>query len=114
MRGPMTAASARESPNSASFSVAPSAIHASALRMRNHSPVASRIPRFQPAPRPRLSCSTSRTSGNRSRTSSTVPSLEPWSTTIVSWPRTLSRHLSMYGIALKVTTIAETPAAMAA
>ena len=43
-----------------------------------------------------------------------MPSVEPLSTTIVSWPRTLSRHLSSHGIALKVTTIAETPAAMAA
>ena len=48
------------------------------------------MPVFEPPPRPRFSCSISRASGKRSRTSSSVPSVEPWSTTIVSWPRTLS------------------------
>ena len=36
--------------------------------------------RCSPAPRPRFSCSITRTSGNRSRTRSSVPSVEPWST----------------------------------
>src|SRR5438067_5266249 len=66
------------------------------------------MPAFQPAQRPRFSCWTSRASGNRSRTSSTVPSVEPLSTTIVSCPRTLSRHCSSQGSALYVTTTAQT------
>src|SRR5581483_2564950 len=44
----------------------------------------------------------------RSRTSSSVPSVEPWSTTTTSWPRTESRHRSSHGSALYVTTTTET------
>ena len=40
------------------------------------------MPVLLPPPMPRFSCSITRTSGNRSRTSSSVPSVEPWSTTI--------------------------------
>src|SRR5438270_6640638 len=66
------------------------------------------MPVLLPAPKPRFSCSIRRASGNRSRTSSTVPSVEPWSTTIVSCPRTLSRQRSIHGTALYVTTTTET------
>src|SRR5919206_943614 len=57
---------------------------------------------------PRFSCSITRASGKRSRTTSSVPSPEPWSTTIVSWPRTLSRQRSIHCAELKVTTTTET------
>src|SRR5262245_33963231 len=63
---------------------------------------------FQPAPSPRLSLSTSRTSAARSRTNSTVPSLEPLSTTTVSTPRSESRQFSIHGMASYVTTTAAT------
>src|SRR3954462_11978534 len=68
------------------------------------------MPAFEPPPRPRFSCSISRASGKRSRTSSSVPSVEPWSTTIVSCPRTLSRPRSSQGSALYVTTTTESSA----
>jgi hypothetical protein len=58
------------------------------------------MPAFEPPPRPLFSCSITRTSEKRSRTSSNVPSVEPWSTTIVSWPRTLSSARSTQGSAL--------------
>src|SRR5687767_305045 len=64
------------------------------------------MPAFHPAARPRFACSSTRTSGKSSRTTSTVPSLEPLSTRTVSSPRTLSRHRSIHGSALKVTTTA--------
>src|SRR4051794_11212450 len=57
---------------------------------------------------PRFSCSSTRASGNRSRTSSRLPSVEPWSTTIVSWPVTDSRHRSSQGSAFQATTTTET------
>src|SRR6266567_1153439 len=62
------------------------------------------MPVLLPPPMPRFSCSITRTSGNRLRTSSRVPSLEPWSTTITSWPLTESRHSSTHGSAFQVTT----------
>ena len=68
------------------------------------------MPAFEPPPRPLFSCSIRRASGNRSRTSSRVPSVEPWSTTIVSCPRTLSSARSTQGSALYVTTTTETSA----
>ena len=68
------------------------------------------MPAFEPPPRPLFSCSITRASGKRSRTSSSVPSVEPWSTTIVSWPRTLSSACSTQGSALYVTTTTETSA----
>src|SRR5438093_13775150 len=57
---------------------------------------------------PRFSCSTSRTSGKRPRTSSRLPSVDPWSTTTVSRPRTDSRHCSSQGSAFQLTTTTET------
>src|SRR5205085_401725 len=63
--------------------------------------------RFQPAPSPTFSCSTTSTSGNLSRTKGTVRSVEPLSTTTVSQPATLARHCSTSGSALKVTTTTE-------
>src|SRR2546423_1628088 len=66
------------------------------------------MPALLPPPMPRFSCSTRRTSGNRSRTSSTVPSVEPWSTTIASCPPTLSRQRSIHGSELNATTTTET------
>src|SRR5215213_4713021 len=65
------------------------------------------MPALLPPPMPRFSCSTTVTSGNRSRTKATVPSLEPLSTTTVSCPRTDSRHRSSHGSALNVTTTTE-------
>src|SRR5688572_32152616 len=62
------------------------------------------MPAFQPAPSPRFSPSSTRTSAKSSRTTSGVPSLEPLSTTIVSSPRTLARQCSIQGSALYVTT----------
>src|SRR4029078_7612554 len=58
----------------------------------------------QPAETPAFSLSTTRTAGNPSRTRSTVPSPEPLSTTTVSTSATLSRHCSIQGSALYVTT----------
>src|SRR4029453_13015046 len=43
-------------------------------------------------------------------TRSSVPSVEPWSTTTVWWPATLSRDRSTYGSALYVTITAATSA----
>src|SRR6476659_6038053 len=51
-----------------------------------------------------------RASGKRSRTNSSVPSVEPWSTTIVSRPRSDSRHRSIHGRPLYVTVTAVTSA----
>src|SRR4051794_26896100 len=62
------------------------------------------MPALLPPPIPLFSCSITRTSGYRSRTSSTVPSVEPWSTTTTSRPRTESRHCSSHGSAFHVTT----------
>src|SRR4051794_9825558 len=68
------------------------------------------MPVLLPPPMPLLSCSITRTSGKRLRTSSTVPSLDPLSTTTTSSPRTDSRHCSTQGSALHVTTTTETSA----
>src|SRR4029079_3103132 len=68
------------------------------------------MPAFSPAPRPRFSCSTTRTSGNPSRTRSTVPSVDPWSTRIVSSPARLSSHSSPHGSPFRVTVTAESSA----
>src|SRR4051812_49226703 len=65
------------------------------------------MPALLPPPIPRFSCSSTRTSGKRSRTTSSVPSVEPWSTTTTSWPRTDSRHCSSHGSAFQVTTTTE-------
>src|SRR3954447_7641569 len=85
--------------------------HASALRISTQrlSDTSSR-PRAQPAARPRFACSTTSTAGKRSRTNTTVSSVESLSTTTVSTPATLSRHCSIHGIALCVvtTTVAST------
>src|SRR5579862_548 len=67
-----------------------------------------RMPRLLPAPMPRFSWAKTRTRGKRVRTSSRLPSVEPWSTTIVSSPATDSRHRSSHGSALNVTTMTET------
>ena len=48
-----------------------------------------------------------RASENRDRTSSSEPSVDPWSTTIASQPRTLSRQRSRYSAPFRQTTIAE-------
>src|SRR5581483_6494811 len=70
------------------------------------------MPALLPPPMPRFSCWITRASGNRSRTSSSVPSVEPWSTTIVSWPRTDSRQRSTQGSESYVTTTTETSSAI--
>src|SRR6266436_2634618 len=70
------------------------------------------MPVLLPPPMPRFSCSITRTSGKRSRMSSSVPSVEPWSTTIVSCPRTDSSERSTQGSALKVTTTTEMSSAI--
>ena len=57
------------------------------------------MPAFQPPARPTFSCSTTRASGNRSRTSASVPSLEPLSTTTVSTSRTDASARSTYSSA---------------
>src|SRR3954469_432968 len=62
------------------------------------------MPALLPPPIPLFSCSTIRTPGWRSRMSSSVPSVEPWSTTTTAWPRTESRHCSSHGSAFHVTT----------
>src|SRR5581483_6299958 len=62
------------------------------------------MPALLPPPIPRFSCSITRTSGNFSRTRSSVPSVEPWSTTTTSSPVTDSRHRSSHGSASYVTT----------
>src|SRR3954447_4168904 len=66
------------------------------------------MPVLLPPPMPRFSCSITRTSGNRSRTSATVPSVEPLSTTITSRSRTDARHCSIHGSAFHVTTTTDT------
>src|SRR6478609_801031 len=66
------------------------------------------MPLLFPPPMPRFSCSITRTSGKRSRTNSTVPSVEPLSTTITSSPATDSRHCSIHGSAFQATTTTET------
>src|SRR5690242_9894851 len=68
------------------------------------------MPVLLPPPMPRLSCSITRTSGYRSRTNATVSSVDPLSTTSTSRPATESRHCSIQGSALKVTTTTETSA----
>src|SRR5262245_6952957 len=68
------------------------------------------MPALLPPPIPLFSCSITRTSGKRSRTAATVPSVEPLSTTITSRPSTDSRHFSTQGSALYVTTTTETSA----
>src|SRR5690242_7061927 len=62
------------------------------------------MPLLLPPPMPRLSCSMTRTAGKRSCTASTVPSVEPLSTTITSSPSTDARHCSIQGSAFQVTT----------
>src|SRR5215218_10588676 len=79
------------------------------MRYQRGSP-AARMPAFQPAARPLFGCCTSVASGKRSRTASTVPSVEPLSTTTVGSPRTLSRQRSTHGSAFHVTTTAATSA----
>src|SRR5258707_11735516 len=66
------------------------------------------MPALLPPPIPLFSCSITRTPGKRSRTNSSVPSVEPWSTTTTSRPRTDSRHCSSHGSAFHVTTTTET------
>src|SRR5262245_55513234 len=68
------------------------------------------MPALLPAPKPRFSCSISRASGNFSRTSSGVPSVDALSTTITSdpVPPRLSSERSIHGAALWVTTTALT------
>src|SRR5437763_14167204 len=75
-----------------------------------YGPEAPSIPAFQPAARPRFSRSSTRTSGRRSRTSSSVPSVEPASTRIVSCARTLARQVSSQGNAFRLTTTTLTSA----
>src|SRR4051794_830269 len=62
------------------------------------------MPALLPPPIPLFACSITRASGRRSRTRSTEPSVEPWSTTTRSCPRTESRHCSSHGSAFHVTT----------
>src|ERR1700733_12054930 len=66
------------------------------------------MPTLLPPPMPRFSCSIKRTSGKRSETKAAVPSLEPLSTTIVSWPATQARQRSRKGREFQVTTTTET------
>src|SRR4051795_12271029 len=68
------------------------------------------MPALLPPPMPLFSCSTTRTSGYRSRTKATVSSVEPLSTTTISRPRTECRHCSIQGSAFHVTTTTETSA----
>src|SRR6476620_1826049 len=68
------------------------------------------MPVLLPPPMPRFSCSITRTCGNCTRTSSTVPSVEPLSTTITSLPCTDARHCSIHGSAFHVTTTTVTSA----
>ena len=74
-------------------------------------PRAARMPALLPAPMPRVLLLDDRTVRESARARvRRVPSVEPWSTTIVSWPRTDSRHRSSHGIAFQVTTTTETSA----
>src|SRR5262245_60976993 len=68
------------------------------------------MPALLPAPKPRFSSSTTRASGNCSRTRSGVPSVDALSTTITSAPvpRRLPSERSIHGAALWVTTTALT------
>src|ERR1051326_5318587 len=66
------------------------------------------MPALLPPPMPAFACSSTRMSGYRPRTKSTVPSVEPWSTTITSRSRTDSRHCSSHGSPFSVTTTTET------
>src|SRR3954469_22454157 len=66
------------------------------------------MPALLPPPIPLFSCSITRTAGKRSRIVATVPSVEPLSTTMMSRPTTDSRHFSIQGSALYVTTTTET------
>src|SRR5258705_7981605 len=71
------------------------------------------MPALLPPPIPLFSCSITRTSGKRSRTNSTVPSVDPWSTTststsMISEERADARHCSSHGNAFHVTTTTET------
>src|SRR5262245_54207554 len=68
------------------------------------------MPALLPPPIPLFSCSITRTAGKRSRIAATVPSVEPLSTTTTSRPATDSRHFSIQGRALYVTTTTETSA----
>src|SRR6266545_956849 len=110
--GPTTPASGCASAKATSCSSASPVSQASGFNRRKYRPDPRRMPALLPAPKPRFSCSTSRASGNRSRTSSTVPSVEPLSTTIssASVPRKLSSERSTQGAALYATTIAVTSA----
>src|SRR4051794_16250894 len=71
------------------------------------------MPALLPPPMPTFPCSIRRTAGNRSRTSSTLPSVEPLSTTIVSYPFTDSRQRSRQGSASKATTTTVTSSRIA-
>src|SRR6476469_5188405 len=62
------------------------------------------MPVLFPPPMPRFPCSITRTCGNCTRMRSTVPSVEPLSTTITSRPCTDARHCSIHGSAFPVTT----------
>src|SRR3954468_24588769 len=66
------------------------------------------MPALLPPPMPRFPCSSSVTSGYRSRTRAAVPSVEPLSTTTVGYPRTESRQRSMCSAAFHVTTTTPT------
>src|SRR5829696_10111228 len=112
-RGPTTAASGCASANRASSSIASSTTHASELRRKKYRPRATRIPALLPPPIPTLSCSIRRTAANRSRTSSTLPSVDPLSTTIASYPSTDSRQRSSHGSASYVTTTTVTSSRIA-
>src|SRR6478736_6274828 len=68
------------------------------------------MPVLFPPPMPRFSCSITRTCGNCTRMRSTVPSVEPLSTTITSWRCTDARHCSIHGSAFHVTTTTVTSA----
>src|SRR5919112_4789114 len=71
------------------------------------------MPALLPPPIPTFPCSIRRTRGKRSRTSSTLPSVEPLSTTIVSWPATDSRQRSSHGSELNATTTTVTSSRIA-
>src|SRR3954465_16078929 len=107
-RGPTTAASGCASANSTSLSSPSSSTHASELSRKKWGPSAARMPVLLPPPMPRFSCSITRTSGNRSRTSATVPSVDPLSTTITPRSRTDAMDCSIHGSAFHVTTTTDT------
>src|SRR3954464_12620534 len=66
------------------------------------------MPALFPPPMPLFSCSMMRAAGRFLPTSSSVSSVEPWSTTTRSRPAIESRHCSSHGSALYVTTTTET------